>query len=94
MELLIEGHGRLNVETATRMARALAPYGPMFFEEPVPPDNLDALAEVHRRSPVPIAAGERICGFFSAGPEPLRRDFGGKENGGDGRALLCQCGAA
>ena len=60
VELLIEGHGRLNVETATRMARALAPYGPMFFEEPVPPDNLDALAEVHRRSPVPIAAGERI----------------------------------
>ena len=46
VELLIEGHGRLNVETATRMARALAPYGPMFFEEPVPPDNLDALAEV------------------------------------------------
>lgn len=60
VDLLIEGHGRFNVETAVRAARALAPYDPLFFEEPVPPDGLDALAEVHRRSPVPIAAGERV----------------------------------
>ena len=60
VDLLIEGHGRFNVETAVRVARDLEPYGPMFFEGPVPPDNLDALAEVHRRSPVPIAAGERV----------------------------------
>ena len=60
VDLLIEGHGRFNVETAVRVAAALAPYEPMFFEEPVPPDSLDALVQVHRRSPVPIAAGERI----------------------------------
>lgn len=60
VDLLIEGHGRFNVETGVRVARALEPFDPMLFEEPVPPDNLDALAEVHRRSPVPIAAGERI----------------------------------
>lgn len=60
VDLMIEGHGRFNVETAVRVAAALAPYEPMFFEEPVPPDSLDALAQVHRRSPVPIAAGERI----------------------------------
>lgn len=59
-ELLIEGHGRFNIATAIKIARAIEPYDPMFFEEPVPPDSLDALAEVHRNSPVPIAAGERI----------------------------------
>jgi len=32
----------------------------MFFEEPTPPDNLDALKEVKDRSPVAISAGERL----------------------------------
>ena len=60
VDLLIEGHGRFNVPTAVKIARALEPYYPTFFEEPVPPDNLEALLEVKRRSPVPLAAGERL----------------------------------
>ena len=60
VDLLIEGHGRFDVATGIRIANALKPFDPMFFEEPTPPDSLDALAEVHRKSPVPIAAGERI----------------------------------
>ncbi|MHB8901230.1 MAG: galactonate dehydratase, partial [Thermoguttaceae bacterium] len=60
IDLLIEGHGRFNVPTACRIARELEPMRPLFFEEPVPPDNLDALADVRSKSPVPIAAGERL----------------------------------
>ena len=60
VELLIEGHGRFDQPTALTVARELAPFKPMWFEEPVPPDNLDALKAVHDRSPVPIAAGERL----------------------------------
>jgi galactonate dehydratase len=60
VDLLIEGHGRFDVPTACTVARELAPFKPLFFEEPVPPDNLDALADVRRRSPVNIAAGERL----------------------------------
>ena len=60
VDLMIEGHGRFDVATGIRIAQALKPYDPMFFEEPTPPDCLDALAEVHRKSPVPISAGERI----------------------------------
>lgn len=60
IELLIEGHGRFDVATGIRVARSLSPFEPMFFEEPTPPDSLDALAEVRRQSPVPIAAGERV----------------------------------
>ena len=60
VDLLIEGHGRFNVPTAIEIAKELAQFKPMFFEEPVPPDNLDALRRVHDKSPVALSAGERL----------------------------------
>lgn len=60
VDLLIEGHGRFNIPTGIRIAQELAPFKPMLFEEPVPPDNLDALKAVREKSPVAIAAGERL----------------------------------
>ena len=60
VDLLIEGHGRFNVPTAVKIAKELEQFKPMFFEEPVPPDNLDALKEVKHRSSVAISAGERL----------------------------------
>jgi len=60
VDLLIEGHGRFNVPTACTIARELEPFRPLFFEEPVPPDNLDALADVRAKSRISIAAGERL----------------------------------
>lgn len=60
VDLLIECHGRFDIATGIRIAHAMKPYDPMFIEEPTPPDSLDALAEVRRNAPVPIAAGERI----------------------------------
>lgn len=61
-ELLIEAHGRFNVPTAIRISDMLAEYKVGWLEEPLPPGNLDALADVRRRSRVPIAAGERLYG--------------------------------
>lgn len=66
VDLLIEGHGRFDIATGIKIANALKPFNPYFFEEPTPPDSLDALAEVHRKSPVPIAAGERLYSPFQA----------------------------
>lgn len=60
MDLLIEGHGRFNIATGIKIANELKQFNPMFFEEPTPPDSLDAIAEVRRKSPVPLAAGERV----------------------------------
>jgi galactonate dehydratase len=60
IDLLIEGHGRFNVPTAIKIAKEIEPFKPVFFEEPVPPDDLDALAYVRDKSPVSIAAGERL----------------------------------
>jgi len=59
-DILIEGHGRFNVPTAIKIAKELEPFKPMFFEEPTPPDSLDALKEVRDKSPVAISAGERL----------------------------------
>ena len=60
IELAVEGHGRFDIPTAVRIGRELQPFDILWFEEPVPPDNLDALAEVKHRAGVPIAAGERL----------------------------------
>ena len=60
VDLLIEGHGRFNLPTAVKIAKELESFKPMFFEEPVPPDNLDALKAVKDKSPVAISAGERL----------------------------------
>jgi galactonate dehydratase len=59
-DLLIEGHGRFNVPTAVRVGRALEQFDPLWFEEPLPPDNMRGLAEVRARINVPVAAGERL----------------------------------
>ncbi|MGC9349770.1 MAG: galactonate dehydratase [Anaerolineae bacterium] len=60
VELIIEGHGRFDVPAAVRIGHALAEYDVLWFEEPIPPDNKEGLAEVWRRVDVPIAAGERV----------------------------------
>lgn len=60
VDLLIEGHGRFNIPTAIKISKELAQFKPMWFEEPVPPDNLDALREMKDKSPVAISAGERL----------------------------------
>jgi len=60
IDLAIDCHGRLSPTNAIRLAQALADLDLLFLEEPVPPENVDALAWVAARSPVPIATGERL----------------------------------
>lgn len=60
VEIMIEMHGRFNPATAIRLAGLLAPYDPAWLEEPVPPENLKALAKVAAHTDIPIATGERM----------------------------------
>lgn len=60
VDLLIEAHGRFDVPTGITISREIAPFKPMWLEEPVPPNNLEALKAVRDKSPVPISAGERL----------------------------------
>lgn len=60
VDILIEGHGRFNIPTAMRVGRALEDFDITWFEEPIPPDNPEGLAELKQRVRVPIAGGERL----------------------------------
>ncbi|MEL6953285.1 MAG: mandelate racemase/muconate lactonizing enzyme family protein [Pseudomonadota bacterium] len=60
-DLLFGTHGQFSVPGATRLGRAIAPHDPLWFEEPIPPDDPAGMARVARGQPVPIATGERLC---------------------------------
>lgn len=54
---------------AIQLIHALEPHRPLFVEEPMPIERVDALAEIARQTSAPIAAGERWMGkwiFFDA----------------------------
>ncbi len=60
IDIMIDFHGRTYPAVAVEYINAVAEYRPFFCEEPVPPENIDALAEVRRAVRVPIATGERL----------------------------------
>ncbi len=55
----IDFHGRVHKGMAKRLVKALEPWTPLFIEEPVLPENSDALIEIARATTTPIATGER-----------------------------------
>jgi len=59
-DLLFGTHGQFTPGGAIRVARRIAPYDPLWFEEPIPPDAPLDLARVAAASPVPVATGERL----------------------------------
>ncbi len=60
VDLLFGTHGQFTTSGAIRMAQRLAPYEPLWFEEPTPPEMPEEMAKVAAVSKVPIATGERL----------------------------------
>ncbi|EFC83920.1 mandelate racemase/muconate lactonizing enzyme family protein [Parafrankia sp. EUN1f] len=60
VEILVEMHGRFAPHEAIRIAASLAEFEPGWVEEPVPPENLKALAKAAAGIDAPVATGERI----------------------------------
>jgi galactonate dehydratase len=60
VDIMIDFHGRTYPAVAIEYINAVAEYRPYFCEEPVPPENIDALAQVRKSVRVPIATGERL----------------------------------
>jgi len=56
----IDFHGRVHKPMAKILAKELESYRPLFIEEPVLPENNEALREIARASQIPIATGERM----------------------------------
>ena len=59
-DILFGTHGQFSTAGAIRLGQALEPYAPLWFEEPVPPDNVAAMARVANAVRIPVATGERL----------------------------------
>ena len=60
IDILIDAHGRFDVPTAIRLCRALEETGDIdWFEEPVPPESVNALRQVRDKVSAAISWGER-----------------------------------
>ena len=60
IDIGIDFHGRYSVAMAQKLIKAFEPYNPMFIEEPIPAQDVDAMAELAKKTYIPIATGERI----------------------------------
>jgi len=64
VDIMIDFHGRpSSISAALQFIEELAPYRPMFAEEPVQPGDTRAMRQVTERAACPIATGERLVGF-------------------------------
>ena len=59
-DIMMDTHASPQPEMSIEFARRVAPYRPLFLEEPCKVGSVDALLEISRKSPVPIAAGEKL----------------------------------
>ena len=59
-DILMGTHGQFTTHSAIRLAKAIEPYSPLWFEEPVPPENVEEMARVADSTSIPIATGERL----------------------------------
>ncbi|WP_075996853.1 mandelate racemase/muconate lactonizing enzyme family protein [Salaquimonas pukyongi] len=66
-DILFGTHGQFTAGGAIRLAKAIEPYDPLWFEEPVPPDMPEVMAQVARATTIPVATGERLTTRFEFG---------------------------
>lgn len=64
VDILVEAHAKFNVATAIQLGKRLEEYLPLFYEEPVSPENISELTEVRDRVDIPIATGEKLYTKF------------------------------
>jgi galactonate dehydratase len=60
VDIAIDFHGAVEPPTASLLIKALEPYQPWFYEEIVQPLNVDMMAELAKKTNIPLATGERI----------------------------------
>ena len=59
-DLCLEVHRSMSPAEAALFAQGVEPYRPMFIEDPIPPDNCNAMADMALKTSVPLATGERF----------------------------------
>lgn len=60
IDVAVDMHGRYDMTTAKRVAKEMEPFKLLWLEEPVPPENIDAMRDVRESTKTPIACGENL----------------------------------
>jgi galactonate dehydratase len=62
VDIMLDLHARTTPAAALQFGRMMVDYNLYWYEEPCWPEHVDALVEVARALPIPIATGERLVG--------------------------------
>lgn len=73
VELMVDCHGFFDVPLALHVARRLEPQNLTWYEEPVPPDQVEQTVEIRRQVRQPMAGGELLFGVAGFAPLIRRR---------------------
>lgn len=71
-DILVGTHGQLNTHSAIRFAKVIEPYDPQWFEEPVPPENMDEMARMASMRPCQ-SPPESVCALSTISLPCYRR---------------------
>jgi galactonate dehydratase len=60
IDLAVDMHGRYDSTTGKRVAKEVEPFKLLWLEEPVPPENIDAMRDIRQSTTTPICCGENL----------------------------------
>lgn len=61
MEIALDLSSKWNLPCSLQIARSLEPYGILYLEDPMLPDNLEAYATLARETSIPVCNSERLA---------------------------------
>jgi galactonate dehydratase len=64
-DICVEMHAKFNTHTAARIMKMCEPFDVFWCEEPVPPEDVDAMAQLQHSINVPIALGESLQSHYN-----------------------------
>ncbi len=65
VEIAVDFHAKTSPSVASAIIREVEPLKLLWVEEPCPPENVEAMARISKRSATPIATGERLVASYS-----------------------------
>ncbi len=64
IDVAVDFHAKTSPSVASVIVKEVEPLNLLFIEEPCPPENVQAMAKIARRSTTPIATGERLVAHY------------------------------
>ena len=64
-DICVEAHAKFNTHSAARILKMCEPFDVFWVEEPVPPEDVDAMAQLQHSINVPIATGESLQSHYN-----------------------------